>query len=29
LRLANTLALRWGWNEYATGKTVWAVLLLG
>ena len=29
LRLVNSLALRWGWNEYATGKTVWAVLLLG
>ena len=29
LRLVNTLAFRWGWNEYATGKTVWAVLLLG
>ena len=28
LRLVNALALRWGWNEYATGKTVWAVFLV-
>jgi anti-sigma regulatory factor (Ser/Thr protein kinase) len=24
LRLVNALALRWGWAEHATGKTVWA-----
>jgi anti-sigma regulatory factor (Ser/Thr protein kinase) len=28
LRLVNTLALRWGWCAQATGKTVWAVVLL-
>ena len=28
LRLVSALALRWGWDEHATGKTVWAVFLL-
>ena len=28
LRLVSALALRWGWDEHATGKTVWAAFLL-
>jgi hypothetical protein len=24
LRLVNAIALRWGWQEHAMGKTVWA-----
>lgn len=27
LRLVNTIALRWGWQEHQTGKTVWAELV--
>jgi anti-sigma regulatory factor (Ser/Thr protein kinase) len=28
LRLVSAIALRWGWDEHATGKTVWAEFLL-
>jgi anti-sigma regulatory factor (Ser/Thr protein kinase) len=28
LRLVGAMALRWGWDEHATGKTVWAEFLL-
>jgi hypothetical protein len=28
LRLVNAVALRWGWQEHETGKTVWAEFLV-